>query len=92
VLLLLISCGAATPREAPYARLEALMPKVLAALTELGESMQKAKDDCPRLAKVLRKFADKHSSLLPELTDLMGKLSDMERGRFGSSIRMIASG
>jgi hypothetical protein len=83
VAVLLLACGAsAKQQQTPYTRIETLMPKVLAALTELGESMQKVKGDCPQLAKVLRRFADQHAALLPELTDLMGKLSDQERQRF----------
>ena len=69
-------------KQTAYQRLESLMPEVLDALDKLGESLRAANGDCTQLARVLRAFADHHAAMLPELGELMGKLSEQERERF----------
>jgi hypothetical protein len=88
LVVLVVACSApATPTSnpkspSPYAQLEALMPKVLTVLDELGVSMRRVEADCAQLAKLLRAFADKHAAMLPQLGELVAKLSDQERQRF----------
>ena len=77
-----VSTAPSTKQKSPYEQLEALMPEVLGALEKLGESLRATGGDCTQLAKVLRAFADKHAAMLPQLGELMGKLSQQERERF----------
>jgi septal ring factor EnvC (AmiA/AmiB activator) len=72
----------AKPPRTSYERLEAMIPGVLDALEKLGASLRAANGDCKRLAKTLRAFADKNAALLPELGELMAKLSQQEREKF----------
>lgn len=95
IALVLVACSSRDPQpvgpqvstaapaaKTPYQRLEALMPEVLRALDELGHALAATGGDCTQLAKALRVFADHHAAMLPELGELMAKLSDQERQRF----------
>jgi septal ring factor EnvC (AmiA/AmiB activator) len=77
-----VDAHAAPVARTSYERLEAMIPGVLDALEKLGASLREAKGDCKRLAKTLRAFADKNAAVLPELGELMAKLSQQEREKF----------
>ena len=96
LLALVIACGgskappqqttqpAATPdaQVSSYGELEARIPKMLAAFDALAKDLAAAKDDCPKIAAVLRKWGSQYAVELDALWELKNKLSPAERERY----------
>ena len=95
LLALVFACGGskappsqATPAVTPdahvssYDELETRIPKMLAAFDALAKDLAAAKEDCPKIAAVLRKWGSQYAVELDALWELKNKLSPSERERY----------
>jgi len=71
----------AQPRST-YAELEARIPKIVAAMEQLAKDLTAVKDDCPKIAAVLRKWGSQYAGELDALWELRNKLTDAEREKY----------
>ncbi|MDQ3338627.1 MAG: hypothetical protein M4D80_25970 [Myxococcota bacterium] len=95
LLVVLLACGGGsktadkptTQQQQPaqksaYEDLEARIPKMLAAMDSLAKDLTAVKDDCPKIAAVLRKWGSQYAVELDALWELRGKLTPAEKERY----------
>jgi hypothetical protein len=70
------------PTKSSYDELEARIPKMLAAMDALAKDLTAVKDDCPKIAAVLRKWGSQYAVELDALWEIRGKLTPAERERY----------
>jgi hypothetical protein len=85
----LAACGSKSPEPATtatprstYDELEARVPKILAAMEQLAKDLTVVKEDCPKVASVLRKWGSEFAAEIESLAALKTKLSAAERERY----------
>jgi len=92
----LVACGGSAPaadkptttvpsdaqQSSPYAALEARIPKIIAAMDQLAKDLTAVKEDCPKIASVLRKWGSQFAGELDALWELKNKLSPKDRDRY----------
>lgn len=92
-VVVVVACGgkeadrSTTTRPQPaqkstYAELEARIPKMLAAMDALAKDLTAVKDDCGKIASVLRKWGSQYAVELDALWELRGKLTAAEKERY----------
>ena len=69
-------------QQSSYAELEARIPKLVAAMDQLATDLTAVKDDCPKIAAVLRKWGSQWAVELDALWELRNKLTPDERERY----------
>jgi hypothetical protein len=65
-----------------YDELEARIPRMLAAMDALAKDLTAVKDDCAKIAAVLRKWGSQYAVELDALWELRGKLTPTEKERY----------
>ena len=94
LLAFVVACGGggASSKPAPtqptakpqssYSELESRIPKIIAAMDQLAKDLTAVKNDCPKVAAVLRKWGSEFAVELDALWDLKNKLSPDEKERY----------
>ena len=65
-----------------YDELEARIPKIVAAMDQLAKDLTAVRDDCPKIAAVLRKWGSQYAVELDALWELKNKLTPEQRERY----------
>jgi hypothetical protein len=96
LLVGVMACGGGTAADKPtttqqsqqpapksaYAELEVRIPKMLTAMETLAKDLTAVKDDCPKIAAVLRKWGSQYAVELDALWELRAKLTPDEKERY----------
>lgn len=72
----------APKQKSTYDELEARIPKIVAAMDQLAKDLTAVKDDCPKVAAVLRKWGSEFAVELDALWELKNQLTPDERERY----------